>query len=141
MRSSPEVAYGRLLKRKRPEEKAVPLEYLTQLHQLHETWLYNRHCQVATAKGLATHTFQSFTDRKVKVIVMDGNLPQPIIEDEYKRCLLDIWSSIALLPRKTKKKLAALDEPTPIVKFQKLSDAAKLPLRATANSIGYDLFR
>jgi len=39
LRTSPEVAYQRLKARARSEEKIVSLEYLQDLHNLHEKWL------------------------------------------------------------------------------------------------------
>ena len=39
LRTSPEVAYERLKARSRSEEKIVSLEYLQDLHNLHEKWL------------------------------------------------------------------------------------------------------
>ena len=39
LRTSPEVAYQRLKARARSEEKLVPIEYLRELHDLHEKWL------------------------------------------------------------------------------------------------------
>lgn len=41
LRTSPEVVYERMKKRGRSEESLVPLEYLRQLHELHENWLIN----------------------------------------------------------------------------------------------------
>lgn len=39
LQTPPEVCYGRLKKRARSEESAVPLKYLKQLHDKHEDWL------------------------------------------------------------------------------------------------------
>ena len=39
LRTKPEVAYQRLKARARAEEQIVALEYLQELHQLHESWL------------------------------------------------------------------------------------------------------
>ncbi len=39
LRSSPEVSYERIKKRRRDGEETIPLEYLKQLHHLHEDWL------------------------------------------------------------------------------------------------------
>lgn len=36
---SPEKCYKRIVKRGRPEENDLPLEYLTQIHEKHENWL------------------------------------------------------------------------------------------------------
>ena len=38
LRTSPEVAYQRLKARARSEEKLVPIEYLRELHDLHENF-------------------------------------------------------------------------------------------------------
>ena len=39
LRTSPEVAYERLRARSRSEEKVVSIDYLKELHDLHEKWL------------------------------------------------------------------------------------------------------
>jgi len=42
LQTPPEVCYKRLLKRARSEESAVPLSYLTMLHEKHENWLIHK---------------------------------------------------------------------------------------------------
>lgn len=39
LRSSPRVSYERIKHRNREGEEAIPLQYLEQLHQLHDEWL------------------------------------------------------------------------------------------------------
>jgi len=39
LRSSPEVSYERIKRRNRDGEETIPLEYLKQLHDLHDSWL------------------------------------------------------------------------------------------------------
>lgn len=40
LRAQPETCHQRLLRRAREEESTVSLDYLTQLHEKHEGWLY-----------------------------------------------------------------------------------------------------
>lgn len=42
LRTSPEVCFERLKKRNRSEESAIPLAYLTALHNRHEDWLVHK---------------------------------------------------------------------------------------------------
>ena len=42
IRTTPEVAYERILARHRNEEVKIPFEYICQLHELHEQWLISR---------------------------------------------------------------------------------------------------
>ena len=42
IRTTPEVAYERILARHRNEEVKIPFEYIRQLHELHEQWLISR---------------------------------------------------------------------------------------------------
>ena len=39
LRSTPEVSYERIKKRNRNGESNIPLEYLQQIHKLHDEWL------------------------------------------------------------------------------------------------------
>lgn len=39
LRTTPEIVYERMKTRARSEEKCIPLDYLKQLHELHENWL------------------------------------------------------------------------------------------------------
>ena len=41
LRCSPEKCYSRMHQRARSEEGGVPLEYLKELHDYHETWVSN----------------------------------------------------------------------------------------------------
>ncbi len=45
LRTTPKTCHERLMKRNRSEEETVSVEYLTQLHNLHEEWLINKKCQ------------------------------------------------------------------------------------------------
>ena len=42
LRCPPEIAYERILKRKRREESNIPFEYICQIHDLHEAWLIKK---------------------------------------------------------------------------------------------------
>ena len=46
LRSSPEVVYERIQKRNRSEESTVSLEYLKQLHEAYENWLFHSNITV-----------------------------------------------------------------------------------------------
>lgn len=41
LRSSPEVSYERIKQRSREGEECIPIEYLRELHRLHDEWLEN----------------------------------------------------------------------------------------------------
>eukprot|EP00095_Tigriopus_kingsejongensis_P007097 maker-scaffold130_size324016-snap-gene-1.11 protein:Tk07097 transcript:maker-scaffold130_size324016-snap-gene-1.11-mRNA-1 annotation:"deoxynucleoside kinase" len=42
LRTTPKVAFERIKKRSRSEEKVIPMEYLEKLHDLHEDWVSNK---------------------------------------------------------------------------------------------------
>ncbi|KAJ8926874.1 hypothetical protein NQ314_020725 [Rhamnusium bicolor] len=47
LRTTPEVVYKRMMERNRAEEKSVSFDYLKELHDIHENWLYYKnlhHC-------------------------------------------------------------------------------------------------
>lgn len=70
LRTSPEISLKRISERGRNEEGQVTLEYLQQLHELHECWLLE--------------------DPKFRVLVLDGNKNQHQIVGEYVRARKEI---------------------------------------------------
>lgn len=69
LRTSPEVAYERMVARNRSEECSVSLEYLQNLHKLHEEWLIDR-------KNL---------DYNTAVLVVDGNVKYSEANNSYNK--------------------------------------------------------
>lgn len=68
LRTTPEVVFDRMKVRGRSEETSVSLDYLTQLHNLHEDWLIHgrRH-------------------RPAPVLVLNADLELEKINEEYLR--------------------------------------------------------
>lgn len=85
LRSTPDVAYERIQKRNRCEEKGVSLEYLCLLHDLHESWLLGN-CN-DNNKG-------SLTQKPIPIFVLDANLPAECIHTEYDRLRQYLLDSI-----------------------------------------------
>lgn len=69
LRTTPEVVYERVLKRSRQEEKTVSLEYLKDIHEMHENWLY----------------YKTMFSCPAPVITLDANLDRSLIEEEYEK--------------------------------------------------------
>ena len=42
IRCDPEISFKRIMERNREEEKNISLEYIRQIHELHEQWLVER---------------------------------------------------------------------------------------------------
>nr|XP_037283177.1 thymidine kinase 2, mitochondrial-like isoform X1 [Rhipicephalus microplus] len=74
LRTRPEVAMGRIQKRKRPEEDQLPFDWLCKVHELHEDWLLGR----------------SSFPLPPKVLVIDANQDCIDIQKEFARHLPDI---------------------------------------------------
>merc|ERR1711997_1427380 len=74
LRTDPEVVYQRIKNRNRSEENTIPLQYLTDLHNLHEAWLV----QQTKIK----------TQAPVTIIDANGNLDD--LSEEYLKCQQDI---------------------------------------------------
>lgn len=70
LRCSPEVAYARMKKRARNEEKSVPFSYIEDLHHCHERWLYHK----------------TVCSLPAPVVTLNANLDLSLIADEYKKC-------------------------------------------------------
>lgn len=70
LRTDPKVVYERMRARARVEERHVPLEYLEQLHKMHEEWLYHK-----TAFSCP-----------LPVLIVDANKDLTRMEEEYKKC-------------------------------------------------------
>uniref|UniRef100_A0A1B6CFZ0 Deoxynucleoside kinase domain-containing protein n=1 Tax=Clastoptera arizonana TaxID=38151 RepID=A0A1B6CFZ0_9HEMI len=71
LRSTPKVVYERMQKRNRPEEKNVPLEYLTKIHQAYEKWLLGQNPEYLPAP-----VFVLNVDKELKAV----NLMYKIVE-------------------------------------------------------------
>ncbi|XP_056635448.1 deoxynucleoside kinase-like [Diorhabda sublineata] len=80
LRTSPEVAYERILKRNRSEEKTVAYQYIKSLHDIHEDWLYHKTLHKCTAP----------------VIVLNADLDRSVIEEEYEKFEPHILNKTAL---------------------------------------------
>jgi len=76
LRTSPEVAYQRVQKRARKEEEVVPLEYLRQVHDLHEKWI----------KSI----------QNVPVIIVNADQDVEEVPDIYSRHEEDIFSNLRI---------------------------------------------
>ncbi|XP_066148501.1 deoxynucleoside kinase-like [Euwallacea fornicatus] len=69
LRTTPEVVYERILKRKRPEERTVSMDYLKSLHDLHEEWLFHKTLHKCPAPTL----------------VLNADLERSVIKAEFEK--------------------------------------------------------
>lgn len=69
LRTTPEIAYERILKRNRCEEKTVAFEYIRALHEIHEDWLYHKTLHKCPAP----------------VLSLNANLDRSVIVEEYEK--------------------------------------------------------
>lgn len=82
VRTRPELAYERIMKRNRNEETTVPLEYIYRLHDLHERWLCPNAANNNNNEGKRSMTV---TSNGIPVYVLDANLSFPAIHCEYEK--------------------------------------------------------
>lgn len=76
LRCSPRVSYDRMQQRNRKEERSVSFEYIKELHELHEDWLYHK---------------KSFK-LPAPVLTLNAELDLSIIRNEYQKlekCILN----------------------------------------------------
>ncbi|KAG5681751.1 hypothetical protein PVAND_011160 [Polypedilum vanderplanki] len=77
IQTDPYVAFKRIQERARKEEKDITFEYLKKIHQLHEE-LFIERANILPGK----------------VLVIDGNLNQTEMMEEFKKCEYEIFSFI-----------------------------------------------
>ncbi|KAG6804180.1 deoxynucleoside kinase [Apis laboriosa] len=75
LRTSPDVVYHRMKTRARKEESLVSLEYLKQLHNIHDEWLY----------------YQTLFTVPAPVLVLDGNKNLEEMVKEFENCKDQIY--------------------------------------------------
>ncbi|XP_033217886.1 deoxynucleoside kinase-like [Belonocnema kinseyi] len=80
LRTSPEVVYKRMRDRARKEEDCISLEFLTQLHQIHDEWLLNK----------------NFSSLPAPVIVLNGDKSIEEMMSEFNICKDSIYSKGSL---------------------------------------------
>jgi len=78
LRTTPEVVYERMKKRGRTEENTVSLEYLKQIHHIHDDWLYHQTLKPVLAP----------------VIIINGDQDLPQMVEEFERCKNEIFSKV-----------------------------------------------
>ncbi|XP_060533001.1 deoxynucleoside kinase-like [Cylas formicarius] len=70
LRTSPETAYERILKRNRSEEETISFDYVKSLHEIHEQWLYRK----------------TLWECPAPTLVLDADLDMSVIISEYDKC-------------------------------------------------------
>ncbi|XP_011629962.1 deoxynucleoside kinase-like isoform X1 [Pogonomyrmex barbatus] len=78
LRTTPEIVYERMKRRGRKEENAVSLEYLKQIHQIHDDWLYHQ-----TLKPVPS-----------PVITINGDRELHEMVEEFDKCKNEIFSKV-----------------------------------------------
>lgn len=79
LRASPEIVYDRIVKRNRAEEKGIPFQYVSRLHEFHEFWLYNNKRNKINNESLPV------TDNGIPIFVLDASLPTQAMHTEYEK--------------------------------------------------------
>lgn len=88
VRATPELAYERIQKRNRSEEKSVRLEYIQRLHDLHEAWLFQ-----TNRSNNNNEPPMSITLSGIPVFILNANLPASAMHTEYERFKLFLQKS------------------------------------------------
>jgi thymidylate kinase len=76
IQTEPEIAFKRMQARAREEESKVTLDYVREIHALHEKVFVERAINLLPAK----------------VLIIDGNLTQDEMLQEYKKCEAEIFA-------------------------------------------------
>ncbi|XP_050466366.1 deoxynucleoside kinase-like isoform X1 [Cataglyphis hispanica] len=78
LRTTPEIVYNRMKQRGRKEENAVSLEYLNQVHQIHDDWLYH----------------QTLKPVPAPIIIINGDRELHGMVEEFEKCKNEIFSKV-----------------------------------------------
>ncbi|EFN80204.1 deoxynucleoside kinase isoform X2 [Harpegnathos saltator] len=78
LKTTPEIVYERMKKRGRKEENTVSLEYLKQIHQLHDEWLYH----------------QTLKPVPAPIITINGDRELHEMVEEFEKCKNQIFNRI-----------------------------------------------
>ncbi|XP_011637504.1 deoxynucleoside kinase-like [Pogonomyrmex barbatus] len=70
LRTTPEIVFQRMQARARKEEDSVPLEYLKQIHEIHEDWLYR----------------QTLFSLPAPVMIIDGDKSLEEMVPQFEKC-------------------------------------------------------
>ncbi|XP_012062731.1 PREDICTED: deoxynucleoside kinase-like [Atta cephalotes] len=70
LRTTPEVVFQRMQARARKEEDSVPLEYLKQIHEIHDDWLYR----------------QTLFSLPAPVMIIDGDKSLEEMVPQFEKC-------------------------------------------------------
>lgn len=79
LRTTPEVVYERVLARNRPEERSMSLQYLQEVHEMHENWLY----------------YKTSFECPAPVITLNADLDKSFIEKEYDKCQHSMFNKLS----------------------------------------------
>lgn len=82
LRTKPEVVYQRMKARARKEETSVSLDYLKQIHDIHDEWLYHQTLFTIPAPVLVLDGNQNLEE----MIVEFEKCKDQIFENRYSRC-------------------------------------------------------
>ncbi|XP_011689017.1 PREDICTED: deoxynucleoside kinase isoform X3 [Wasmannia auropunctata] len=78
LRTTPELVYDRMRQRGRKEENAVSLEYLKQIHEIHDDWLYHQILKPVPSP----------------VITINGDRGLDEMVEEFDKCKNEIFSKV-----------------------------------------------
>lgn len=82
LRTTPEVVYQRMKARSRKEENSVSLEYLKQIHDIHDEWLYHQTLFTIPAPVLVLDGNRNLEE----MVVQFEKCKDEIFENRYSRC-------------------------------------------------------
>jgi len=81
LRTTPEVVLQRIMQRNRQEEQNISLQYLKELHEMHENWLHHK----------------TLFSCPAPVITLNADLDKSIIMEEYEKCETHVLNKMAAM--------------------------------------------